>query len=519
MIEMYEHQKVAFNKFKDMQYFALFHEMGVGKSATSLFIAENHFKLGRIDSCLIIAPNNVHVQWFLEQVPKWITVPFTLSLYGGGKRWEDEEVEGKFLFRVVNIETFSQPTKWHEIRDWLKEHKTMIILDEATSIKRPESKRSQNIMYGLGEGVRRYGALQAYTPYSVVRCVLTGTPVTNAPMDLWPMFEFLNAGFFGMSYKAFKYKYSLTMAGPAGFAIPVTKEAAEAMKRMDFNTAHSQFGVELEIYNYCISRPWEGPYRNIDELRLEIDARSSFVKITECHDMPERIYIKREVYMADEQSKAYYALKKDMLYKTDDAAIEVMNKLVLMLRFQQITAGFLPMSEIICDDEGNPIDFGLTRVEPFKENPKLDMLLRDVEALGGKQAIIFCHFSAEAEQVYNALTEAGYENICLQTGWKKVGNIQDFQQGSTQLIVANLRVLSKGFNLQNAHIVMFYGNTFSAEDRLQAEARTFRIGQTEPCLYYDYTCKGTVDEKIVASLIEKRHLLDYITSTPLEGIV
>ena len=69
--------------------------------------------------------------------------------------------------------------------------------------------------------------------------------------------------------------------------------------------------------------------------------------------------------------------------------------------------------------------------------------------------------------------------------------------------------MCRGFNLQIAHTTLFYSNTFSMEVRQQAEFRTFRLGQRQPCLYVDYLA-SPVDEKIMESLKIKKNLLDYI---------
>ena len=97
------------------------------------------------------------------------------------------------------------------------------------------------------------------------------------------------------------------------------------------------------------------------------------------------------------------------------------------------------------------------------------------------------------------------------TGWRKVGTIEGFKEGEYEIMIANLRLISKGFNLQNACTILYYSNTFSLEDRLQSEGRIFRIGQKITYTYINYVYEGiAIDEKMRLALEQKKDLLDYI---------
>ena len=157
--------------------------------------------------------------------------------------------------------------------------------------------------------------------------------------------------------------------------------------------------------------------------------------------------------------------------------------------------------------------------------PKIDQLLVDCEEVVGStdnptgQVIVVCHFSAEAEKIFDSLQAAGY-HCCLQTGWKKVGSIDGFKQGKYSIMVANIRVISMGFNLQElCHHMIFYSNTFSLEDRIQVEARIYRAGQKQKCIYIDYVMKDTIDMKVYAALKQKKQLADYIRETSVKDML
>ena len=70
-MELYQHQIDARNRFRHEQGANLFWQPGCGKSCGSLAMAVDRFKAHEIDVLLIIAPNRIHTQWAVEQVPTW----------------------------------------------------------------------------------------------------------------------------------------------------------------------------------------------------------------------------------------------------------------------------------------------------------------------------------------------------------------------------------------------------------------------------------------------------------------
>ena len=247
-----------------------------------------------------------------------------------------------------------------------------------------------------------------------------------------------------------------------------------------------------------------------------------FVKIEDCIDMPERVYNRKLLDMSAEQARVYHELETYFITTYKDEKVEAKSKLTAYIRLQQIASGFVSSEQC---PESELEDPPPNKITWFDDTPKIDQLLVDVEETVGStdnptgQVIVVCHFSAEAERIFDSLTEAGY-NCCLQTGWKKVGTIEGFKNGKYSVMVANIRVISMGFNLQErCHHMIFYSNTFSLEDRIQVEARIYRAGQKHPCIYLDYVMKDTIDMKVYAALKQKKQLSDYIRDTSVEDML
>ena len=546
-VKLFEHQKLARSKFKDLDEIALFFEMGCGKSVTSLSIMIDKYKEGKIDSLLIVAPNDVHKQWFddlcnddalLSQILEQEHVPCTGQIIGGRggqKQFYDFEDDDKLHIVCVNIDTFSQPHKWEVIVDWVNKNKTAIIIDEATSIKNPNSKRSQRMLYEFNDVMKKRNTVlfSGKKPNTSVRCVLTGTPVSNGPMDLWSIMEFIKPNYFGRNYYSFMNYYGmhtkLKLDTGQQISVLLTEKTWQGIKGCkDYTEAFNTFGCSEDTYMTITHQEhYIGPYKHADELKQLLEPVAVFAKLTDCVDMPPVHYITKEVPLSDAQKACYNDMKHDLLATYDDSVATAKNKLVVTLRLQQIASGF-----IMGHKEVSPEDLELpcwSDVESADEydvtpdeviwlgdtNPKLEQLKRDVAELD-KPLLILTRFSAEAAKIYDLLKDD--YSCMLFTGWKTTGSIEKFKDGEFQIMVANTTKIARGFNLQVAHTTIYYSNTFSMELRQQSEFRTFRMGQKYPCTYIDYvSCE--VDKTIADALRLKKGLLEYIRDKNIKEVI
>jgi len=416
----------------------------------------------------------------------------------------------------------------------------MIAIDEATSIKNPDSKRAQRLIYEFNDVTKRGKKVIASVKKHPVRAILTGTPVTNGPMDLWAMMEFVHPNYFNRNYYSFKNYYGmftkLTVETSYGSArdvdVLLTEKTWQGIHNCEsYDEARCLFGCSEDTYMTIKHQDkFIGPYKHADELKHLLNPVAVFRKLTDCVDMPAVNYIERKVGMSDAQTAVYNSMKKDLLAQYDSYTATASNKLVVNLRLQQISSGFIMGKKAIDDGNWDFDVFGIEDVAALDNkdlapdevvwlgdsNPKLDALMRDV-AECDKPLLILTRYSAEAAKIYELCEKAGYKTG-LFTGWKVVGGVDEFKAGNLDILVANSTKIARGFNLQCAHTTLFYSNTFSMEIRQQAEFRTFRMGQKHPCLYIDYTA-ASVDETINNALRMKKNLLEYIRDTDLEETV
>lgn len=541
-LEPLAHQLEALNRYRDADVIPLFFEMGCGKSFTTLAIAEDKFKRGLIEGLLVVAPNDVHRQWFDELVNgvdknhdgvMWqeLGVDFEAQCVGGA--WGQEELypfafEGEHVFKFVsvNVDTFSTPHKWESIVEWANSDNYMIAIDEATVIKNKDSQRSKRLLYKFNEVTWKGKTPVVSVKKHPVRAVLTGTPVTNGPVDLWAIMEFVQPNFFGRNYYSFKSYYSMLCKlsailseeeakrlSPAQLnaTVNVTQNLWQKIKDCpSYEEAFILFGCDKDTYLTIKHQDhFSGAYKHADELKAKLDKVAMFKRLIDCVDMPPVEYVLREVRMSEAQTRVYKDMKKTLRAEFSGHATDAKNKIVAVLRLQQISSGFIVGRQTDDFNYNDEEEYDLTPEEVVwldEKNPRMEALLRDVDECD-KPLLILTRFSAEAAKIYDLLKDK--YSTGLFTGWRVVGSIDDFKEGKLDILVANSAKISRGFNLQVAHTTLFYSNTFSMEVRQQAEFRTFRMGQKHPCLYIDYSCSA-VDVMIRESLATKKNLLEYV---------
>lgn len=545
-LQLYQHQIDARKRYRHEPAAAIFWQPGCGKSCISLAMAVDCYMAGEIDVLLIVAPNRIHTQWAVEQVPLWCgntLYPNHIARVkdSGGNVQEVREMtgvkynvfvqhrktkkpleyrEGMLNVLCTNIETFSTVEYYIKFVEYCNSHKTMIVVDEATVIKNPASRRTERLLYAFNAVVKRGRQIIKSEPKTVKRVILTGTPVTESPFDLWSMFEFLYHNYFNCNFYAFKLRHGMFQTIEVeGRRINVllNEEVWQKCKRMPYNECSALFGVTLRTWDIIQQQEkYEGPYIGLEQLKQQIDKVASFVKIEDVADMPERVYNKKLIDMPEDNMKVYKEMQDKFVAYYKDKTVDAKSKVTVKLRLQQIASGFVTSFVNLPEDATDEEVIAFLADPPprevtwFDKKPKVDQLVADLEELGKKEkVVVLTHFTAEAAMLYDVLTEKGF-SVNLQTGWKKIGTIESFKEGREKIMVANIKVVSKGFNFQaNCNHLNFYSNTFSLEDREQAERRIYRLGQSKSCIYTDYCMKDTVDEDVWARLKQKKAVSDF----------
>jgi SNF2 family DNA or RNA helicase len=453
--EPYEHQRVALEKSHSQRNYAYFMEMGCGKSKVLIDNITWLYEGGHIDTAIVVAPKGVYRNWQISEIPAHLPEDIEHEVYvwnpNPNKTQTNHLTEGvtqreKLRILLVNVEGFATPKVRKYLEMFVRGSAFLLAVDESTTIKNPKAKRTKALV-ALGKGAS-------------FRRILTGSPVTKSPMDLYSQCEFMSKELLGHdSYYSFQGRYAITRT-----------------QRMGNHSFQQVVG-----------------YRNLDELSTKLDRFSYRVTKEDALDLPDKVYTIRHVGMTDEQLKHYMSLKNAAIALLDDgelvSAPAVMTQL---LRLQQVLCGHL------MTDDGELVEF---------KTKRLDALLETIEEMAGK-VIIWSRFRYDIKAIVATLAKAYGSGSVVSyfgdtTDEQRQNAITSFQFGDARFFVANPQTAGYGLTLTAATNVIYYANDFNLETRVQSEDRCHRIGQKNTVTYVDFLSKGTIDEYIVKSLRAK----------------
>ena len=453
----YKHQEDALLKSYNKKHYAYFMEMGCGKSKVLLDNIAWLYMQKEIDTAIIVAPKGVYRNWEVSEIPTHFLDEIDKDVYiwnsSPNKSQEKELVRGtldrtKLRILLINVEGFATPKVKKYIHAFTQNCKFMLAVDESTTIKNLKAKRTK--------------ALIAFGQKASYKRILTGSPVTKSPLDLFSQCSFMSNQLLGFaSYFAFQGRYAVTRTQKMG--------------------AHS--------FQQIIG------YRNLEELSMKLNNFSFRVTKDQALDLPDKIYTTREVSLSTEQLQHYNSLKNHAVTVVNNELVSATEVMTQLLRLQQVLCGYLKT------DDGETIE--------IKSN-RMDALFDTIEEMDGK-VIIWSRFRKDIIGITSKLAKKyGHGSVVSFFGdtsdTHRKEAVEKFQFGDSRFFVANPQTAGFGLTLTAATNVIYYANDFNLETRVQSEDRCHRIGQNKSVTYVDLLCRGTIDEYIVKSLKAKINL-------------
>jgi len=443
-IKPYQHQIKGFNLAMKHKGYGLLFDMGLGKSITAVAVAAARFKENEVKRLLIICPSAVMPVWEREFTNS--TIEYNLFLLEGPIPKRKERLM-KTCNTILEIAVINFEGTWRMIEDLLRWKADMLIVDESQRIKNAKSRQSKAVH-----------KLAKHTKY---RMILTGTPVTGSPVDVYSQWKVIDENLFGPSFYPFRARYCI-MGG--------------------FNAKQIT------------------GYKNLLELTEKAHSRALRVSKEEALDLPEQIDDYRYCRLDPEGERIYKSLQEDSYTKLSQGEVTVTNVLTQLLRLQQVTGGFVPPDySSICK---------------LVSRAKLELLKELLEDILGtdEKVIIFARFTAEIQAIKQLLEAQNITFEVLDGKSRHKGEIVSrFQEDdNVKVMLAQVSVGGVGITLHSASIVIYYSTTFNLGDYLQSRSRTHRIGQKRRCLYIHLICKDTIDEKILHALTKKEAIASAI---------
>ena len=408
----YAHQMTALEKSWNKETYAYFMEMGTGKTKVLIDNLAMLYDKGKVNGALIIAPKGVVGTWYNNELPTHlpdhienVTVLWQAKIT---KKQQDsldtlfEQGEGLHII-IMNVEAFSTEKGKAFADKFMSCHNTLMAIDESTTIKTPSAKRTKNILN-----------LSREAKY---RRIMTGSPVTKNPLDLYSQCEFLSPWLLNFqSFYSFRNRYA-------------------QMKTLNLH------GRQIQIVN---------GFKNLGELSDKLKEFSYRVLKEDCLDLPDKIFIKREITLTPEQRKLYEQMKKEAIAVLNGKQVTTVNALTQLMRLHQITCGHFTA------DDGS--------LQVLKNN-RVTELMDILEETEGK-AIIWAHYQhdikniiKEVEKVHGPGSIVDYYGLTPKD--IRQPNIKRFQEDpKCRFFVGTPATGGYGITLTAANTVIYYSNGY-----------------------------------------------------------
>lgn len=512
MKQRFPHQVEVFQKTKDRYFFALEWEVRIGKTIPTIDTAIHNYEQGRINALLVVAPNTVELNWsrinlieYVEEMKAGNLVDLnknSLQVMADSriqewskstskafqKELEDNLAHKGLVWLCVNLEGIADRKNKHGavvysrmqeyIEKFLARRKVMLICDEAHKFANPESACTT--------------AMLRLSKDTILRRNLTGTPITDNPLNVWSEYGILSPTI-------------------------IHNELGDPMRYTTFKAhfaywKHPGFGVASPYARVIDREQGDNGYKNLEELYTLIDPHRSRLTQKELHAMDpvmfgyfkEPIHEKRIFKMSEHQQKVYDQLRDEMIAQLDSGeTITAEQALTNMLRLQQISRGYVGGVE-----QGKVVDLG-------KPYPSVDALIDIIEQVQGK-VIIWCNFTADVDLILKRLAENGINALrydgqvstedrvkALQSMWA-----DDFYK----VIVGTPAAGGIGVDMSFAATMIFYSFNYRMDVRLQAIGRFQGPKQVAPILLHvDLVCADTNDQRCLDAVAGKENLAGILT--------
>lgn len=424
---------------------AILAEMGTGKTMITIALAGALYNNNKIKKLLIVAPLSIVPVW-KEEFDKFADFNYHLQTLDGNTRKKQDALRNLFgidlQVAVVNYESCWRLE--NELTQWKPD---MIVCDESSKIKNPQAKQSK--------ALHRLGKISKHN------VILTGTPVTNNPLDFFSQYKFLDDSIFGSSYYAFRGRYAVL----GGYG------------------NHQVVG-----------------YKNLPELTEKAHSVAFRITKKEALDLPEQVDQIRYVELEPSALTAYKQLERESYTELEKGEVIVRNVLTKLLRLSQVTGGFVKY-----EDSDSTYNISNAKLKVLEE-----IIDECIEA--NKKLVIFARFIAEIDAIEKLLKHKGIGYSLIKGDVKdRADQVDKFQKDNDiKIFVGQIQTTGMGLTLTAADTAVFYSFDYNFSNYEQAKARIHRIGQRNTCTYIHLLCKQTIDEKVLDALKKKKSIADLV---------
>jgi len=453
-------------------------DMGSGKSCVAINVARYRIQTSGITKILVVCPTSVMYNWVAE-VHKWSEYKPVIIHDSREDRIEKIKSSG-YQFGIINYESLYPILRDLQVLNQVPQKKSLLLINNWKEV-------ISRLNFGMiifdesarfikNHNTKRTFASQLFADTVKYKLILTGTPISNKPLDVWSQFRVLDGGeTLGRDFYAFRNYFF--------FKHPPNKFGQFFIKKDLIPVLSSK------IYKKCIRKKKE------DVLK----------------DLPPQIFQTIPIEMDSNLKNIYIDVKRQIISEIETmegkTVLVISSILAKLMRLQQITAGFTVKDN---------------KTVELVHKPKLNALLEMLEIIveNEESAIVWCRFLKSIDMISQSLNRLKIKHLTMSGEDKdkeKYAKWKGFQTSDIPIFVGQVESGGLGIELFKLNGVaektqhsIFYENTFSLDVREQAKARVHRIGQKSTCLYLDLVVKDSIDEMILNSLVQKKSVADKI---------
>ena len=431
-------------------------EMGLGKTIQAIGIINAD---STIQQVLVVCPASLKINWHRE-LNKWLTRPLSVSIANGD--FPDSDIV------IINYDILKKYRRSLRSRTW-----GLLVCDEAHYLKNPKAQRTNEVLGKYDKDpVKRLEAIPA-----IRKVYLTGTPIANRPIELWPILKSTGLSDF-QNWKHYVTRYCAGATTRFGWDVSGASNLGELQEKL-----RSQIMVRRLKKDVLTDLP--AKRRQIIE--LPVNGAKGIIS-EEAAAWQARKEIIENLQMSVELAKA----------GDKEAYDEAVKKLS-----EGMLAAFTEMSKIRHET-------ALAKVEYVVEH-----VAEAVDSSG--KVVLFGHHKDVLYSVKKQLEEKEIQCVTL-TGdmgqAERQVSVDRFQTDpNVQVFIGTIGAAGVGITLTAASHVVFAELDWVPGNLSQAEDRCHRIGQKGSVLVQHLVLDGSLDATIAKRVVEKQNVIDSALDT------
>ena len=431
-LEAFSYQKDAFVATRDLEYAAIFHEQGLGKTKIAIDLMLYWLRNSLVDTILLVVKKSLIANWEAElEVHSELTPNILTS--NPNKNYHVINSPSRVI--LGHYEAIKKEAE--RIRLLCEARRMGIVLDESQKIKNPNAALTKSF-HKLAAGFCR-------------RIILTGTPIANRPFDIWSQIWFLDQGqSLGQDFGEFREKVDLS-----------SDLAHDTSRKLEFESSLDE--IFPKISKFAVRET-----KNSGQINL-----------------PDKVIHRVEADWEPGQADIYRQVRDDLrliVVKSgvpqEDDAESILKRLLRLVQAASDT-------QLITDD------YSALPGKMEVLNSLVDQILDR-----GEKCIVWTTFNDTAKRIVDELSRCRPRMVRGRMAIDdRNRSIKAFKEDSdVRVLVATTGAAKEGLTLTVANNVIFYDRSFSLDDYLQAQDRIHRISQERTCNVYNIILKDSIDE-------------------------